>query len=67
MREDLESLLSRLIQNVKEGKLDERIISYANYDSNYVFPKPKVIVQVELTNGKTAKIDITDYFKEETK
>ncbi len=67
MRERLESLLSRLIQNVKEGKLDERITSYENYDSNYVFPKPRVIVKIELTSGKTAKIDITDYFEEETK
>lgn len=63
----VEELLVRIINDLKEGKVDDRVVSYANYDSNYVFPKPKVIVQVEMTNGKTAKIDITDYFKEVVK
>ena len=59
----LEELLKEIIQNLDVEKLNKRIISYVDYKSKYVNLSPSVVVEVALTNGKVAKIDITDYFE----
>ena len=47
--------------------LSNRVTSFTNYDSKYVFPKNVVKVNVELKNGQTFTIDVTDYFYGEEK
>ena len=61
--EDLQDLIARSIKNVEEGRLTSRVVSYADYKQKYIVPKPSVKVEIELTSGKVAKLDITDYFE----
>lgn len=63
MQEDLRSLIKRIIENIDVERLDKRIVSYTDYKTKFVVPKPKVIVEIEMTDGKIAKIDVTDYFE----
>lgn len=64
----LEQILKQQIENIKKGSIDsERIIRYVDYQSKYAVLKPKVTVEVELTKGVKATIDITDFFEEELK
>lgn len=63
MKEELRSLIGRVIEDASGGKLDGRVIEYVDYKTKYVVLKPRVTVQVELTNGKIMKIDVTDYFE----
>lgn len=62
--EELQKLIARLVQNIEdENQLDERIVSFRDYKSKYVNLKPLVNVNIELTNGRTLTIDVTDYFE----
>lgn len=63
MKEELGSLIGRIIEEASAGKLDSRVIEYTDYKTKYVVLKPRVTAEVELTNGKIMKIDITDYFE----
>lgn len=62
MKESLEETISRIVSGVGEGKTDPRIIGFTDYKSKYTVLKPKVAVEVELTEGKVIRIDVTDYF-----
>lgn len=65
---ELKQLISNIIRDAEHSQyVSERVISYTNYDSRYVFPKSTVIVKVELKSGKTLSIDVTDYFEKEIK
>lgn len=64
MQEDLEELIKRIIRELDENSLDDRIDNYTDYKSKYIILKPTVKVDVELTCGKVIKIDVSDYFKE---
>lgn len=63
----LEELIKQEINNILEGKFDNRVLNYFDYKSKYAVLKPMVKVNIELTKGVTATIDISDYFKEELK
>ena len=63
----LEELIKKEINNILEGKFDDRVLNYYDYKSKYAVLKPMVKVNIELTKGVTATIDISDYFKEELK
>lgn len=67
MPEELTELISRIIREVQEDKLDKRIFEYTDYKNKYTVLKSGVIVEIALTSGKVAKFDITDYFKEDLK
>ena len=56
----LEELIKKII---KENKMDERIVAFNDYKTKYAILHPSVTVNVELTEGKVYKIDVTDYFK----
>lgn len=65
---ELKELISNIIRDAEHSQyVSERVTSYTNYDSRYVFPKSTVIVKVELKSGKTLSIDVTDYFEKEIK
>ena len=63
MEEGLVEFITKVIEHIDDDKLDPAVEEYKNYKSRYVIPKPHVRVQIELTSGKVATIDITDYFK----
>ncbi len=63
MREELEELIKRIVRDLESNRIDERIDSYDDYKTKYVVLKPRVKVKVELTSGKVAEIDVTDYFE----
>ena len=63
----LEELIKQEIENINNGKIDERVLNFYDYKSKYCVLKPMVKVNIELTKGVTATIDISDYFKEELK
>mgnify|MGYP007111737581 CR=1 FL=1 len=63
----LEELLKKEIEKIKKGKIDERIVSFVDYKNKYAILKPAVKVEVSLTKGVVATIDISDYFEEEVK
>ena len=64
----LEELLKKIIKDVENGSIqNQRVISYYDYKNKYAILKPRITVDIELTNGKTAKIDISDFFKGELK
>ena len=63
----LEELIKQEINNILEGKFDDRVLNYFDYKSKYAVLKPMVKVNIELTKGVTATIDISDYFKGELK
>lgn len=64
MKESLESLIRRIVEDVRNGKTDDRVLSYVDYKTKYVVVKSKISVEVELTEGKVVKFDVSDYFKE---
>lgn len=64
MKESLESLIERIVEDVRNGMADGRILSYVDYKTKYAILKSKVSVEVELTEGKVVKFDVSDYFKE---
>ena len=64
MKINLEELITTIVKNLDVEKLDKRVESYTDYKNPYVVLKPSVKVEVELTNGKIIKIDVTDYFEE---
>lgn len=59
--------LKEILNNVKEGKMDDKIISFTDYKSKYVHLKPRVTLTAEFTDGKAVVVDITEYFKEVVK
>lgn len=61
----LEQLVIQQIQNLKKGIVDKRITSYTDFKNKYVILKPSVTIEVELTDGIRATIDVTDYFRKE--
>lgn len=63
----LEEVIKKTIQNLLDGKVDERVESFVDYKSQYAVLKPSVKVEINLTKGVVAKIDISDFFKEEIK
>lgn len=64
MRESLECLIERIVDDIRNGKTSERILNYVDYKTKYVILKSKISVEVELTEGKVIKFDVSDYFKE---
>lgn len=64
MKESLESLIRRIVEDIRNGKADDRILNYVDYKTKYVVLKSKISVEVELTEGKVVKFDVSDYFKE---
>lgn len=63
----LEEVVKQCIRNLVDGKVDERVTSFVDYKNKYAVLSPSVKVQVELTKGITATIDVSDFFKEEIK
>lgn len=67
MKEELQELIKRVIQNLDVEKLDKRITSFTDYKSRYVVLKPKVKVTIEMTEGKVIEMDVSDYFEGDVK
>lgn len=67
MQKELKELIVESIKDIEKGDLSDRVVAYNDYKQKYVVPKPSVKVEIELTSGKVAKLDITDYFKGEIK
>ena len=63
----LEELIKHEIENIKNGIVGKRIDSFVDYKNKYAILKPEVKVEVSLTSGVVAKIDVSDYFAEEIK
>ena len=63
----LEELLRDTIENLKQNKVDDRIISFNNYKNDYTVLKPTVIVEIALKKGIVAKLDVSNYFMEDLK
>ena len=61
----LEEVIKETIENLSNGKIDKRIVSFSDYKNEYAILKPKVLVHVELKNGIVADIDVGDYFTKE--
>ena len=61
--EDLQALITRIVQNIDKNHLDERIFNFTDYKNKFVVLKPSVKVEVELTEGKVFRIDVSDYFE----
>lgn len=61
--EDLQKLITRLVQNLDDNEIDERVVKFADYKSRYVNLKPSVKIDIEFTNGRSVTIDVTDYFE----
>lgn len=60
----LEDLIKQIIEDLKSNKVDnERIDNFINYKNKYTVLRPTVTVKVELTDGKVASIDVSDYFE----
>jgi len=59
----LQELLESIFKDVEQGKLSDRVFTFVDYKNKYVHLKPEVNVEVKFTDGKTATIDVTDYFK----
>lgn len=64
---NLEQLIKKEIEDLKNGKINERVTSFQNYGNKYAVLKPKVVTHVELAKGVVADIDISDYFVEDVK
>lgn len=67
MKESLEELIRRIIDGVTQGKTDQRVEKFEDYKSKYVVLAPTVKVEVALTDDKTFRFDVTDYFKGDVK
>lgn len=63
MQEELKSLITRVVEGLENDILDKRIIKYIDYKTKYTILKPSVKVEVELTDGKVAQFDVSDYFE----
>ena len=63
----LEELIKNEIENLKNGKVDSRVNSFVDYKSRYAVLNPGVKVEISLTQGIVATVDISDYFKGEVK
>jgi len=62
---NLETFIKEKINKIKTRDLDSSIVEFKDTKTKYIVPKSTVIVEVALTSGLIAKIDVTDYFKEE--
>jgi len=63
----LEDVIKQIIKNLNEGKVDNRVTSFIDYKSKYAVLKPEVKVEISLTKGIVATIDVSDFFKEDVK
>ena len=63
----LEDVIKQSIKNLSEGKVDERVVNFIDYKNKYAVLKPEVKVEISLTKGVVATIDVSDFFKEELK
>ena len=63
----LEEVVRQAIENLLNGRVDKRVVSFTDYKNQYSVLKPKVTVQIELTKGIVAQVDVSDYFTEELK
>ena len=61
----LEQLIKSEIENLKNGKVDSRVNSFVDYKSKYAVLKPGVTIEISLTQGIVATVDVSDYFKGE--
>lgn len=61
----MDNFIKEEIKKIKRRELDEHIIEFKDAGNRYIVPKSSVIVEVALTSGLIAKIDVTDMFKGE--
>ena len=63
----LEEVVKQAIKNLLDGKVNERVESFVDYKNKYAVLKPSVKVEISLTKGVVATIDVSDFFTEEIK
>lgn len=62
----LEETIKETINNLLNNKFDKRVKSFDTYNSKYAILKNEVVVELCLKNKCiVAKIDVSDFFKEE--
>lgn len=61
---NLEDFVKEKIKRIKDRDLDASIIEFKDTQTKYIVPKSSVIIEVALTSGLIARIDVTEYFKE---
>ena len=62
--EELQKLIENTIRDLEDSnQLNERVRHFDDFKNKYVNLRPRVTVNVELTNGRSFTIDITDYFE----
>lgn len=60
----IEEFIKEKIAKIKKRELDDSIVEFKDAKTKYIVPKSTVTVEVALTNGLIAKIDVTKFFKE---
>lgn len=63
----LEDVIKQAIENLLNGKVDKRVTSFVDYKNKYAVLSPAVKVEISLTKGVVATVDVSDFFKEELK
>ena len=63
----LEDVIKQTIENLLNGKIDKRVTSFVDYKNKYAVLSPSVKVEINLTKGIVAELDVSDFFKEELK
>lgn len=58
----LRRLIKANITNIAKGNLGKKVVRYENANSKYAILKNSVIVKIELIDGISADLDITEYF-----
>lgn len=63
--DNLQDFIKGAIKSIKTRQLDSSITEFKDTKTKYIVPKSTVVVEVALKEGLIAKIDVTNYFKEE--
>ena len=61
----LEEIIKQSIKELANKKINDRVESFVDYKSQYTVLKPSVKVEISLSDGIVAKLNVTDLFEKE--
>lgn len=61
----LEEIIKQSIKELANKKINDRVESFIDYKSQYAVLKPSVKVEISLSDGIVAKLNVTDLFEKE--
>lgn len=61
----LEEIIKQSIKELANKKINDRVESFVDYKSQYAVLKPSVKVEISLSDGIVAKLNVTDLFEKE--